>query len=46
MLIDRDDPGDHEKARALLDEAIDGYRTLGMPRHLEMAEELGGLLKR
>jgi hypothetical protein len=33
-------PGDRENARELLDEAIDGYRTLGMPRHLEMAKEL------
>ncbi len=33
-------PGDHEKARELLEEAIDGYRTLGMPRHLEMAKKL------
>lgn len=40
MLIDRDGPGDREKARELLEEAIDGYRTLGMPRHLEMAKEL------
>ena len=46
MLIDRDEPGGREKAHELLDEAIDGYRTLGMPRHVEMAEELGGLLKR
>jgi hypothetical protein len=40
MLIDRNGPGDHVKARELLEEAIDGYRTLGMPRHLEMAKEL------
>ena len=40
MLIDRDGPGDREKARELLEEALDGYRTLGMPRHLEMAKEL------
>ena len=46
MLIERNGPGDTEKARELLDEAIDGYRTFGMPRHLEMAEELVGLLKR
>ncbi|GMR24034.1 MAG: hypothetical protein BMS9Abin37_2523 [Acidobacteriota bacterium] len=40
MLTDRAAPGDRENARELLDEAIDGYRTLGMPRHLEMAQEL------
>ncbi|MEE9570333.1 MAG: tetratricopeptide repeat protein, partial [Gammaproteobacteria bacterium] len=40
MLMDRNGPGDHVKARELLEEAIDGYRTLGMPRHLEMAKEL------
>ena len=46
MLIDRDGPGDREKTRELLEEAIDGYRTLGMPRHLEMAEALLELLIR
>ena len=40
MLIERDESGDRDKARQLLGEAIDGYRALGMPRHLEMAEEL------
>ena len=29
-----------EKARELLTEAIDLYREIGMPKHLEMAEEL------
>ena len=44
MLIDRAGPGDKEKARTLLDEAIALYGQLGMPRHLEMARELlGGL---
>ena len=37
MLLDRNEPGDREKARGLLTEAIDLY---GMPKHLEMAEEL------
>jgi len=40
MLMDRNGPGDSANARELLEEAIDGYRTLGMPRHLEMAKEL------
>ena len=37
MLLDRDEPGDREKARGLLTEAIAHH---GMPKHLEMAEEL------
>jgi tetratricopeptide (TPR) repeat protein len=37
MLLERDRPGDREKARRLLDEAIPMFRDLGMSRHLEMA---------
>jgi len=44
MLIDRDAPGDHEKARELLTEAIAMYRRIGMPKHIEMAEALLGEL--
>ena len=40
MLIDRDGPGDREKARQLLTEAIAMYHQLGMPKHVEMAETL------
>jgi class 3 adenylate cyclase/tetratricopeptide (TPR) repeat protein len=40
MLIDRDAPGDREKARELLTEAIGMYRRIGMPKHVEMAEAL------
>ena len=40
MLIERDAPGDRDKARQLLEEAIVSYREMGMPKHLEMAEEL------
>ncbi len=40
MLIDRDGPGDRDKARELLTEAIDMYRKIGMPKHVEMAEAL------
>ncbi len=40
MLIDRDAPGDCEKARELLTEAIAMYRRIGMPKHVEMAEAL------
>ena len=48
MLIDRDGPGDpstgsgrdRDRARQLLTEAIGMYREIGMPKHVEMAEEL------
>ena len=40
MLINRGAPGDREKARHLLAEAIEMYRRIGMPRDLEMAEVL------
>ena len=40
MLLDRTAPGDCDKARTLLGEAIEMYRTIGMPKHLEMAESL------
>ncbi|MEE8346410.1 MAG: tetratricopeptide repeat protein, partial [Dehalococcoidia bacterium] len=40
MLIDRDAPGDRDKARELLTEAIAMYRKIGMPKHVEMAEAL------
>ena len=40
MLLDRDAPGDREKARTLLGEAIEMYRTIGMPKHVEIAERM------
>ncbi len=40
MLIDRDGPGDRDKARELLTEAIAMYRKIGMPKHVEMAEAM------
>jgi tetratricopeptide (TPR) repeat protein len=40
MLIDRHGPGDREKARELLTEAIAMYRQIGMPKHQEMAQEI------
>ncbi|UCD56640.1 MAG: hypothetical protein JSV16_12525, partial [Candidatus Hydrogenedentota bacterium] len=40
MLIERNDPGDRDKARALLTEATATYRELGMPSFLENAEAL------
>ena len=40
MLIDRDGPGDRDKARELLTEAVAMYRRISMPKHVEMAEAL------
>jgi len=40
MLIDRDGPGDRDKAFRLLTEAVTMYREIGMPRHVEMAEAM------
>jgi len=40
MLLDRSAPGDREHARQLLIEAIEMYRRIGMPKHVEMAEAL------
>ena len=39
MLIDRGAHGDKERARTLLEEAIEIYGQLGMPKHLDMAKE-------
>ena len=44
MLIDRNVAGDRDKARTLLSEAVEMYRTIGMPKHLEMAERMSGAL--
>ena len=40
MLLDRDAPGDRDQARTLLNEAIELYQAIGMPRHLEMARAM------
>ncbi len=40
MLLDRDAPGDRDRACTLLNEAIELYRTIGMPKHVEMAERM------
>ena len=42
MLLDRGKPGDGEKARELLTEAVELYREIGMPKHLELAEGCWG----
>ena len=40
MLVDRDGPGDRDRALQLLAEAFPMYREIGMPKHVEMAEAL------
>ena len=40
MLIDRAAQGDREKARTLLNEALESYAQIGMPRHVEMTHAL------
>ena len=40
MLLDRAAPGDREKARTLLNEALETYTLIGMPRHIEMTQAL------
>ncbi len=40
MLLDRTAPGDSEKARTLLSEALESYERIGMPRHIEMTKAL------
>jgi hypothetical protein len=42
MLRDRAAPGDREKARTLLNEALETYTLIGMPRHIEMTQALLG----
>ena len=40
MLLRRDRPGDRDRARLLLGEAIEQYRAMGMPKHIEIAETM------
>ena len=40
MLLDRNAPGDREKARTMLGEVVEMYGAIGMPRHLEIAREM------
>ena len=41
-LLDRAAPGDREKAKTLLDEALLTYTRIGMPRHVEMTQAVLG----
>ena len=40
MLIERNGPGDRERARQLLTAAAVGYREIGMPKHIEIVDNL------
>jgi hypothetical protein len=40
FLIERGGAGDRDRARTLLEQAVTGYRGMGMPRHEVMAREL------
>jgi hypothetical protein len=40
MLLDRDGPGDRERAGAMLADARRGYGRIGMPRHDAMVQSL------
>ncbi len=40
MLLASNRPGDREKARELLTEAVAMYCKIGMPRHVEIAERM------
>ena len=44
MLLERNAVGDRDKAQTLLGEATEMYRTIGMPKHLEMAKEMSAAL--
>jgi hypothetical protein len=37
MLLDRNAPGDRDRARSLVEEALVLYRRVGMPRHEDLA---------
>jgi tetratricopeptide (TPR) repeat protein len=40
MLLDRAAKGDREKANALLNQALETYKQIGMPRHIQMTQAL------
>jgi class 3 adenylate cyclase/tetratricopeptide (TPR) repeat protein len=39
MLAEHDGPSGREEARSMLEHALDLYGSMGMPRHIDMAEE-------
>jgi hypothetical protein len=42
MLLDRAAPADRNKAQTLLNEALETYTQIGMPRHIDIARALLG----
>jgi tetratricopeptide (TPR) repeat protein len=46
MLLDRGTGQDRDRARVMLEEAIERYRALAMPRHVERTEEAQAALGR
>ena len=40
MLIDRSAPDDRQRAQTLLNEALQSYERIGMPRHVEITKTL------
>jgi uncharacterized protein (TIGR03086 family) len=42
MLLDRAAPGDLDRARTVLGHAIEEYRRIGMPRHMDLARGATG----
>jgi hypothetical protein len=40
MLRERDDLGDRDRARKLLEESLPIYEDIGMPRHRELAQSI------
>jgi hypothetical protein len=42
MLLDRNGPGDRQRARNLLTEARAAFEQVEMPKHVEMADALLG----
>ena len=42
MLRDRAAAGDRENAQTLLNEALETYTQIGMPRHIQMIQTLLG----
>ena len=41
MLVERDGPGDRAEAVAMIDEARELYRSMGMPKHAAMLDAPG-----
>ena len=40
MLLERNASGDRDTARTMLGEAVEMYQEIGLPKHIQMAEEM------